>query len=192
MASAPATLTVQGDTMASRRSLPVPAPAPGGGVAASDLPGTPDAGTIDLPTPIIRPYVAPSSPEFRHQAVPLTRSMSVPVSHVARELGISIGTLRDWITQAVLRQAGITCSIGRPDTCLDNPVAETFFATLKVELIHRRPWPSRADVVQVNFASVETRFNPYRRHGSLGYLSPVAFEASQPFAPPAAKPMTVR
>jgi len=47
--------------MARRRSLPVPVPAPGGGVAPSDLPGTPDAGTIDLPTSIIRPYVAPSS-----------------------------------------------------------------------------------------------------------------------------------
>ena len=82
--------------------------------------------------------------------------------------------------------------MGRPGTCLDNPVAETFFATLKVELIHRRPWPSRADVVQVNFASVETRFNPYRRHGSLGYLSPGALETSNPSAPSAPKPMTVR
>ena len=56
--------------------------------------------------------------------------------------------MRDWIAQALLRQAGITCSMGRPGTCLDNAVAETFFATLKVELIQRSPWPSRADVVQ--------------------------------------------
>lgn len=94
--------------------------------------------------------------------------------------------------QALLRQAGITCSKGRPGTCLDNAVAETFFETLKVELIHRRPWPSRSDVVQAIFAAVETRYNPHRRHGSLGYLSPVAFEASQPSAPSAPKPMTVR
>ncbi|MEN9617238.1 MAG: hypothetical protein RL022_2660 [Chloroflexota bacterium] len=85
-----------------------------------------------------------------------------------------------------------TCSKGRPGTCLDNAVAETFFETLKVELIHRRPWPSRSDVVQAIFAAVETRYNPHRRHGSLGYLSPVAFEASQPSAPSAPKPMTVR
>ena len=97
-----------------------------------------------------------------------------------------------WAFQALLRQAGITCSMGRPATCLDNAVAETFFATLKVELIHRRPWPSRADVVQAIFASVETWYNPHRRHGSLGYLSPVAFEASQPSAPSAPKPLTVR
>lgn len=94
--------------------------------------------------------------------------------------------------QALLRQAGITCSMGRPGTCLDNAVAETFFATLKVELIHRNPWPTRADVVQAIFDYVETWYNPHRRHGSLGYLSPVAFEASQPSAPSAPKPMTVR
>ena len=86
--------------MARRRSDHVAAPAPGGEVAASDLPGTADAGTIDLPTPIIRPHVKPYSREFRHQAVLLTRSTNVPVTHVARDLGISIGTLRDWITQA--------------------------------------------------------------------------------------------
>jgi transposase InsO family protein len=78
------------------------------------------------------------------------------VSHVARELGISIGTYTARAFQVLLRQAGITCSMGRPGTCLDNPVAETFFATLKVGLIHRRPWPSCADVVHVNSASVET------------------------------------
>ena len=101
-------------------------------------------------------------------------------------------TYTAWAFQALLRQAGITCSMGRPGTCLDNAVAETFFATLKVELIHRRPWPSRADVFQAIFDYVETWYNPHRRHGSLGYLSPVAFEASQPSAPSAPKPMTVR
>jgi transposase len=86
--------------MASRRNDSVAVPAHGGGVAARDLPGTADAGTIDLPTPIIRPHVKPYSREFRHQAVLLTRSTNVPVTHVARDLGISIGTLRDWIAQA--------------------------------------------------------------------------------------------
>ena len=47
--------------------------------------------------PIIRPYVAPYSPEFHHQAVLLTRSRNVLVTHGARDLGISINSLRDWI-----------------------------------------------------------------------------------------------
>ena len=46
------------------------------------------------------PDVAPFSAEFRHQAVLLTRSKGVPVTHVARELGIRIDSLRDWIAQA--------------------------------------------------------------------------------------------
>ena len=47
-------------------------------------------------------------------------------------------------------------------------------------------------MVQAIFDYVETWYNPHRRHGSLGYLSPVAFEAYQPSAPSAPKPMTVR
>ena len=101
-------------------------------------------------------------------------------------------TYTAWAFRALLREAGITCSVGRLGTCLDNAVAETFFATLKVEPIHRRPWPSRADVVHAIFASVETWYNPHRRNGSLGYLSPVTFEASQPSALSAPKPMAVR
>ena len=89
-------------------------------------------------------------------------------------------------------KAVITCSIGRPGTCPGNSVAETFFATLNVELIYRRPWPSRAEMVQVNFAYVGTWCDPHRWHGSFCCLSPVAFEASNPSAPSIPDPMTVR
>ncbi|NDE06630.1 MAG: IS3 family transposase, partial [Chloroflexi bacterium] len=61
-----------------------------------------------------------------------------------------------------------TCSIGRPVIWLDNAVAENPFATLKVERIHRRPWPPRSGIVQAIFASVETWYDPHHRHGSLG------------------------
>ena len=86
--------------MARRRIVPVPVPARGPGTSATDQPGPATATFADLPMPIIRPYVAPYSAEFRHQAVLLTRSRTVPVTHVARELGISIDSLRDWIAQA--------------------------------------------------------------------------------------------
>lgn len=88
--------------------------------------------------------------------------------------------------QALLHEAGIACSMGRLGTCLDNAVAETFFATLKVELVHRRRWATRAAAIQEIFAYVETWYNPYRRHGSLGYVSPVAFEAATSLPVPAA------
>ena len=86
--------------MARRRIVPVPVPAQGPGTSATDQPGPATATFADLPMPINRPYVAPYSAEFRHQAVLLTRSRNVPVSHVARELGVSIDSLRDWIAQA--------------------------------------------------------------------------------------------
>ena len=86
--------------MARRRIVPVPVPARGPGTSATDQPGPATATFADLPMPINRPYVAPYSAEFRHQAVLLTRSRNVPVSHVARELGISNDSLRDWITRA--------------------------------------------------------------------------------------------
>ena len=86
--------------MARRRIVPVPASAQGSGTSATYQPGPATTTFADLPMPINRPYVAPYSAEFRHQAVLLTRSRNVPVSHVAREPGISIDSLRDWIAQA--------------------------------------------------------------------------------------------
>ena len=101
-------------------------------------------------------------------------------------------TYTTWDFRALLREAGITCSVGRLGTCQDNAVAETLFATVKVELLHRRPPPSRADAAQAIFASVETWYNAHRRNGSLGHLSPVTFEASQPSDLSAPEPMAVR
>jgi transposase InsO family protein len=88
--------------------------------------------------------------------------------------------------QALLREAGITCSMGRPGTCLDNAVAETFFATLKVELVHRRRWSTQAKAVSAIFAYVETWYCSHWRHGILGYVSLVAFEAATSLPAPAA------
>ena len=45
--------------------------------------------------------------------------------------------------QRVLREHGIVCSMSRTGDCWDNAVTESFFATLKTELIHRQPWPTR-------------------------------------------------
>ena len=82
--------------------------------------------------------------------------------------------------------------MGRLGTCLDNAVAETLFATVKVELIHRRPRPSWADVVEAILAPVETWYNGHRRYGRLVYLSPINFEDSQPSDLSAPEPMAVR
>jgi len=77
---------------------------------------------------------------------------------------------------AVLASHGIRPSLGQPGTCWDNAVAESFFATLKTELLHRRPWPTRQAAQSAIFEYIEGWYNGRRRHSTLGYLSPVDFE----------------
>jgi len=74
---------------------------------------------------------------------------------------------------------GITQSMSRPGQCWDNAVGESFFAALKNELIHRHVWRTRAEVRRAVFAYIEGFFNRSRRHSSLGYLSPAAYEATR-------------
>ena len=75
-------------------------------------------------------------------------------------------------------KAGISRSMGSTGVCWDNAVAETFFATLKKELIYRRTWPSREELRREVFDYIEAFYNPVRRHSTLGMLSPVNYEAS--------------
>jgi transposase InsO family protein len=67
-------------------------------------------------------------------------------------------------------------SVGRPGTCWDNAVAESFFATLKTELIHRQVWPTRRQAELAIFAFIAGWYNQHRRHSALGYLSPAEVE----------------
>jgi putative transposase len=74
------------------------------------------------------------------------------------------------------RAAGIAQSMGSRGDCFDNAVAESFFATLKKELIHRRSWPIKAELRTEVFDYIEAFYNRRRRHRSLGFLSPAQFE----------------
>jgi putative transposase len=67
-------------------------------------------------------------------------------------------------------------SVGRPGTCWDNAVAESFFATLKTELLHRQTWPTRQQARTAIFEYIEGFYNPQRRHSTLGHLTPAEFE----------------
>ena len=66
--------------------------------------------------------------------------------------------------------------MGRRATCYDNAVSESFFATCKKELIHTRPWNDLTDVRQQTFLWIEDYYNRRRRHSTLGYLTPTAYE----------------
>jgi transposase InsO family protein len=78
--------------------------------------------------------------------------------------------------QRALAQHGIVCSMSRRGDCWDNAVAESFFATLKVELVHDAAWATRAAARAELFEYLELFYNAQRRHSTLGYLSPRAFE----------------
>jgi transposase InsO family protein len=67
-------------------------------------------------------------------------------------------------------------SLSRPRQCWDNAVAESFFSSLKVELIHRQSWATRAQARRAMFDYIEVFFNRKRLHSSLGYLTPAAYE----------------
>ena len=78
--------------------------------------------------------------------------------------------------RTALRDHGIICSMSRKGDCWDNAVVESFFGTLKTELIHRRSWPSRRQVRLAVAEYIELFYNRQRRHSFLGYRSPAEFE----------------
>lgn len=75
-----------------------------------------------------------------------------------------------------LEQAHLLGSMGAVGGTLDNAVAESFFATLQVELLDRQPWQTRAQLTTAIFDYIEVFFNRQRLHSTLGYLSPSEFE----------------
>ena len=78
--------------------------------------------------------------------------------------------------QRQLDAHGITCSMSRRGNCWDNATAESFFATLKNELVYRRPWPTREAARNAIAEFIECFYNPTRLHSSLDYLSPAEYE----------------
>jgi putative transposase len=77
------------------------------------------------------------------------------------------------------REAGIAISMGSRGDAYDNAVAESFFATIKKELVHRQPWPTRRELSAAVFEYIEGFYNRHRRHSTLGYLSPADYEKEQ-------------
>ncbi len=75
------------------------------------------------------------------------------------------------------RANGVVLSVSRKGECWDNAVAESFFATIKRELIDTRAWPTRSGLRRAVFEYIEGWYNTRRLHSTLGYLSPAQYEA---------------
>lgn len=79
--------------------------------------------------------------------------------------------------QNLLTKHEITCSLSRPGNCYDNAPAESFFGTLKTELVHDATYNTRQDAKTDIFFYIEGFYNQNRRHLALGYVSPMDYEA---------------
>lgn len=75
-----------------------------------------------------------------------------------------------------LKAAGIVGSMGSCGDALDNAAKESFFATLQTELLDRKEWRSISELRSAIFYYIEVFYNRKRRHSSIGYVSPAAFE----------------
>jgi len=80
--------------------------------------------------------------------------------------------------QTLLAQHPITVSMSRTGNCYDNAVMESFFRTLKAECAHLHVFQSRSHARSVIFEFLEVYYNRQRLHSTLGYCTPVAFEAA--------------
>lgn len=78
-----------------------------------------------------------------------------------------------------LRAHQITASMSRKGNCYDNAFVESFFKTLKVEMIYRRKFETRAEASAAIFEFIEVWYNRNRIHSSIGYLTPIEFESKQ-------------
>jgi putative transposase len=95
------------------------------------------------------------------------------VHHSDRGVQYACGEYRD-----LLRSQGITCSMSRRGDCYDNAAVESFFKTLKVELVYHEHYATREQARRSVFEYVEVFYNRKRLHSSLGYVSPERFEAA--------------
>jgi putative transposase len=78
--------------------------------------------------------------------------------------------------QGVLKNHGITCSMSRKAECWDNAVVESFFGTMKEELVYRRSWGSDAELRAAVAEYITCFYNAKRLHSTLGYVSPMEYE----------------
>lgn len=78
--------------------------------------------------------------------------------------------------QQALATHGAIVSMSGRGACWDNAVVESFFATLKRGVVHRRSWASRRDLTQALTRYIDGWYNQERRHSTLGYVSPAQYE----------------
>jgi putative transposase len=118
--------------------------------------------------------------QFKADAVRLVKASDRGIGQVAKELDLTETAVREWVKR------GLVGSMSRSGDCWDNAVAESFFATLKAELVDHERYPTRAAAAASIGDYVERFYNPARLHSHLGYVSPMEFELKRQIAEMAA------
>lgn len=109
------------------------------------------------------------------QAVALRGSLpGKVVFHADRGVQYTSAQLAD-----AARELGLLRSMGRTGVCWDNAAAESFWSTLKHEYYHRHEFASIAEARRGVYGWIDGWYNPYRRHSSIGYVSPLEYERGQ-------------
>ncbi len=90
--------------------------------------------------------------------------------------GIALTTIRSFCVSTT-SQHGFKASMSGKGNCYDNAVVETFFKTIKAELLWQRTWETRRTAEMAIFEYINGFYNPRRRHSALGWKSPLAFKA---------------
>jgi transposase InsO family protein len=153
-----------------------------------DVPHASAASSLDNPSAIFTQN--PRSTSRRIGGRPGDRIAGRPVSVTIHPGGLPIQHLRHEVlrrpveftqyTSAEFREfcdtLGVKQSMGKTGVCWDNALAESFFATYKLELIERRSWPTRARTRTATVHWIEAVYNRQRRHSAIDMLSPVDYE----------------
>lgn len=138
-------------------------------------------------------YLAAVMDLFSRRIVGWATSLSLETSLVLRALGTALARRRprpglivhsdrgvQFASQPfrdLLTKHGLIASMSRRANCYDNAAMESFWSTLKIERLYRHPPASPADVHHAAFDYIDGFYNTRRQHSSLGYISPLDFEA---------------
>jgi hypothetical protein len=121
----------------------------------------------------LRRFAAQAAPDIDHQQHQLRSS-----NKLALRRPVEPSQYTSLVFTRRCRSVGIDISIGSRGDCFDNAVLESFHATLKKDLIHRRAWPTKTEARTAIFGYIEAFYNRRRRHSLLGMRSPAEFETS--------------
>jgi putative transposase len=114
---------------------------------------------------------APLASAALHMALSQRRPLSSLIVHSDRGMQFASAAYRQ-----LLLQHGLVASMSRPGHCYDNAFIESFWSSLKYEVVYHQRFATRAEARHAIFNYIETFYNRTRLHSSLAYLSPINFE----------------